>query len=60
MVPPRPAPGWEAKLLEAEQLQRLNQKMAKGKAPGHDGWGQVWPNNGSKPTKTLIQILVSY
>jgi hypothetical protein len=47
VVPPRPAPGWEVKPLEAEQLQRLIQVMAKGKAPGHDGWtvGRMrqWP-----------------
>ena len=47
VVPPRPAPGWEVKPLEAEQLQRLIQIMAKGKAPGHDGWAvghmRQWP-----------------
>ena len=45
VVPPRPAPGWEVKPVEAEQ--RLIQMMAKGKAPGHDGWtvGRMrqWP-----------------
>ena len=44
---PKAAQGWEVIGIEAEDLMRVVQGMARSKAPGHDGWGvgrlRQWP-----------------